>query len=405
MVQNIGESPTWLLLLPSPPSHLSLSTLRIAYGPGLTRLLKQASEVSSGSSTLVLDIAISFADSLDLGYTSLQSLFGVMYRLICVICTEQQIDLQYNNDVDARLMLFRRIPIQKEYHGEGKSDSSSVKRLFLDLETLAKTDRAWQRLCSLEGETAERLLQDFLRTRNQTFQHMPASQIERLPGGLVVHQELKQTFSTLGDGIQHHHSVAVGGTFDHLHAGHKLLLTMAALVLGPEASGYMCLTVGITGDELLKNKQYREQMQDFHERQAAVQKFMLGILELLSPKHTLEHSQTVASAGTFGRETQNILKSGLVIKYVEIFDPCGPTITDEAISALVLSAETRNGGQVVNDKRRERGWPALDVFEVDVLDAGESERSEVETQFQSKISSTDIRRRVYQQSTTANKNV
>jgi phosphopantetheine adenylyltransferase len=81
--------------------------------------------------------------------------------------------------------------------------------------------------------------------------------------------------------------------------------------------------------------------------------------------------------------------SNLVIKYVQIMDPFGPTITDESISALVISKETRSGGAAVNEKRKEKGWAPLEVFEVDVLDAGEEE---VEDETFQKLSSTEIRR-------------
>ena len=92
--------------------------------------------------------------------------------------------------------------------------------------------------------------------------------------------------------------------------------------------------------------------------------------------------------------------STITINYTEISDPFGPTITDERISALVISAETRAGGKAVNDKRREQGWAELEVFEVDVLDAAvdqdeeeEGDRKEKKS-LESKISSTEIRRRL-----------
>ena len=397
MVQNSELRPTWLLILPCPPSEISLSTLGVAYGSTFSHTLKLASEESSGVSKLVLDVAILY-DNLATEYSSLQRLFGMLYRLIAVICTEQQIDLQYDNDVDSRLMLVRTSPSQVEH----PEQNSSMQKLFIDLDTLAKTDRPWQRLCCPEGENAERILQEFMGTRREVSQHgLRQPEIERLPGGLVVCRKLPQTSSGSGAVFQHYDSVAVGGTFDHLHAGHKLLLTSTALLLDPEASAQTHLTVGITGDELLKNKQYRDQLEDFYKRQSVVQEFLLGILELMSPRHILTDVQTTEKAEPFGREVQNALKSGLIIRYVEIFDPCGPTITDEAISALVLSAETRSGGKLVNDRRRERGWSALDIFEVDVLDAGKDEDSPNDDRFQSKISSTDIRRRAHEKSAAA----
>ena len=88
---------------------------------------------------------------------------------------------------------------------------------------------------------------------------------------------------------------------------------------------------------------------------------------------------------------------------MEILDPYGPTITDPDITALVISAETRAGGEAVNNKRRDRNWPALEVFTVDVLDTEESELPQdpdMRSQdFQSKLSSTEIRSRLSQKVT------
>ena len=54
----------------------------------------------------------------------------------------------------------------------------------------------------------------------------------------------------------------------------------------------------------------------------------------------------------------------------------------------------------MNDKRKEKGWKELEVFEVDVLDAapedveGGGEGQKVKEGFADKISSTEIRRRM-----------
>ena len=393
--------PLWLLLLPRPPSEISLNTLRVAYGPGLTQALQMASNVSVGSSNVVLDVAIAYDDEPIFRYSNIQKLLGLMYRLICVICTEKSIDLQYDNDVDARLIIFRSGVINQ--HQSAPAKASQRHQKFGDLQVLAQSDRAWQHLCSLESESAESLLQNFLRTRERFLGETGRSnhiQIDRLPGGLTLHQSYPHNNSQESS-PNHHRSVAVGGTFDHLHAGHKLLLTMAALVLDPTSISGACLTVGITGDELLKNKAFKEELEDFADRQLAVQEFLLGILVLLSPNHVWDHTNRSKSTSSQSREVRNTLKSGLIIKYVEIFDPCGPTITDETITALVLSAETRDGGQVVNDKRGQKGWPALEIFEVDVLDARDTHgdsRDQTNDKFQGKISSTDIRRRIREKS-------
>ncbi|MCJ1453444.1 hypothetical protein MMC28_003791 [Mycoblastus sanguinarius] len=387
----------WLLLLPRPPSDVSLNTLRVAYGPGLTRALQDASKVSAGALTPTLDIAIAYEDYPTFKFLRVQSLLGLMYRLICVICTEQSIDLHYDNDVDARFVLFHK-------KTGSISQQAELNNSIIDLVVLARCRRAWECFCSLESESGETLAREFLKIRTEHLgQSVEAFSQYRVPGGLSI-QSTHHHNDSSEDVRRQHLSVAVGGTFDHLHAGHKLLLTMTALVLDPKSTPGRCLTVGITGDELLKKKKYQEELEDFYQRQSAIQDFLLDILEFVSPKHVLESTRDIPSSQPHGREVHNTLKSGLTIKYVEIFDPCGPTITDEAITALVLSAESRAGGKVVNDKRGEKGWLALDVFEVDVLYAGEDGdggTTGAESKFESKISSTEIRRRIHQRSATA----
>ena len=93
---------------------------------------------------------------------------------------------------------------------------------------------------------------------------------------------------------------------------------------------------------------------------------------------------------------------GLTLECYEIQDPFGPTITDPDITALVVSGETRSGGQAVNQKRSEKGWNALEVFEIDVLDAQDVDSDPSQTgDFASKISSSAIRKRMAENARTS----
>ena len=410
MAPTDSDPPCSLLLLPvHSPASPSLTTLRTAYGQGLTEALKNASSVSRRAMPTVLDIAVAYdnsssSDSLDtaIDYVRFQKLLGLMYRLICIICTEEAIDVEYDNDVDARVVFVDATGVGKDHETQAGNQTP-----LTGLETLAICRRPWRNLYSLESEDGESLLQDFLQIRanspNMARMHLD---IERLACGLIgttssrsqppgaksPHRDWKQ-----------HPSIAVGGTFDHLHAGHKLLLTVTALLLDRDpnsaSSGNRVLTIGITGDELLRKKKYLDQLQEWNERQAGVGQFLIGLLQMKLPTEALKSSRSLSNPDTGARIVREEFESGVVIDYVEIFDAFGPTITDESISALVISGETRSGGQAVNDRRKAKGWSLLEVFEVDVLDAkvgddaGSSNR--VEENYEGKISSTEIRRRLH----------
>ena len=59
----------------------------------------------------------------------------------------------------------------------------------------------------------------------------------------------------------------LGGTFDHMHLGHKLLLTQACLLTRDT------LHVGVTGDALLQNKQYAQFIEPYATRAQRVKEF------------------------------------------------------------------------------------------------------------------------------------
>ncbi|KAL8730871.1 MAG: hypothetical protein Q9166_003798 [cf. Caloplaca sp. 2 TL-2023] len=401
-----GCEPVWLLILPRLPREATLSNINSLYASTISQVLQKAADISSSLSTVtVLDIALPCFENNSLEpfhYSELQNLLGQLYKLICLLCAENSIDVQYGNDVDARLLLFKD-PHDSDRLGDAAQavkDSSSIGPL-VSLRQLARCGRFWQRVCSVDDEDGEALLQVFLKLRSESF--------DESKGKIVVERFASRRSSTAPDNTTtapahkevpraHYDAVAVGGTFDHLHVGHKLLLSMTALVLNanvqPGASKKRSIFVGITGDKLLENKQFSEHLQDWHQRQAAVQTFLLAFLAVDPPSMQSSSSPQEASEGNQQRIVSNTLPSGLTIEYIEIFDAFGPTITDESISALVLSGETRAGGKAVNEKRTEKKWPALDVFEVDVLNSTTPTSDQATHGFQNKLSSTEIRRKL-----------
>ena len=409
-----AHAPLWLLLLPSPPFNVSSKAMRAVYGPPLTQALRKVSKTSTFATVALLDIAIACPELLsDLQiprtshYANLQRLFGQMYKLICLICMQESIDAQFGNDVDARVLLFNGDTENSLKEAtEAHRESYLFEGPIVSLQALALCQRPWQYLCVTDDHEGDVLLSVFQRLRKTWFEGMEQKLvIERLHSGsemkTAIHHSPQN--SSAGEApLRRHYSVAVGGTFDHLHAGHKLLLTMTALVLELfTRSGDLqnrTLTIGITGDKLLKKKEFADVLQSWDKRQACVRQFLLSLHELSASAHAVTPTKHLTGSDTLGKAVQDELKSGLTIKYVELFDAFGPTITDEAISALVVSGETRAGGKAVNDERKNKGWSTLQVFEVDVLDA--EDKDDVETHadndgFLNKISSTDIRRRLH----------
>ncbi|CAK9865134.1 unnamed protein product [Sphagnum jensenii] len=155
--------------------------------------------------------------------------------------------------------------------------------------------------------------------------------------------------------IQQHNlfsAVVLGGTFDRLHAGHHLLLKAAA-ELAREL-----VVVGISTGPMLVNKELAHLIQPFDVRRAAVEKYIKSV------------------------------KPGLEVQIEPIVDAYGPSITDEALEAIVVSQETMKGGEAVNKKRAERGLSQLQVKVVDLV---------VEEGCSEKVSSTLLRQRDAQQ--------
>lgn len=392
-----------LLLLPQHPAPATVSTLNAAYRSSLSAVL---SDLKTSSTKTKLTIALASSkvhDRLKAPrsqiYNEVEKLLGGVYSLICSICAKEDIDItsQLPGAVDFSIIVLDYDPTR--FLNKSLSRDVSLGLLaggpIVELPLFAITQRQWNRVFSVEGEGGQSLLGDFLHFANGISPPLRA-EFKMVSGGVSMVQSASPSIQLKSS--TSHIVVAVGGTFDHLHAGHKLLLTATALLLQP-AAGLQDpprrLIIGITGDELLKNKKYAEYLQSWEERQNGVVEFLISILSFtLSDQE--EAIEIVSLRTSHGPEIHTKLKAcSINIECVEIQDAYGPTITDENVTALVVSGETMSGGQAVNDKRVEKGWKSLDVYEVEVLDAQDGPETPLKSDdFASKISSTAIRKQM-----------
>lgn len=154
--------------------------------------------------------------------------------------------------------------------------------------------------------------------------------------------------------FHHYETAAVGGTFDHIHDGHKILVLMTIFATSKR------LIVGITGPELLKNKKFSEMLELYELRQAKLVKYI-----------------------------QKHISGNTRIETFEINDVCGPTGYIKGIDALVVSRESAKGGDFVNKYRKEHGFPELGIVTINVIGGD----GNPDNNWKGKLSSTDIRQK------------
>ncbi|XP_076826453.1 bifunctional coenzyme A synthase [Brachyhypopomus gauderio] len=153
--------------------------------------------------------------------------------------------------------------------------------------------------------------------------------------------------------IETYGDVVVGGTFDRLHGAHKTLLNICCLLANRR------FVIGVSDQELLKNKVLRELIEPYTRRVQRLREFLSDV------------------------------KPSLQYDMVPLSDPFGPSITDTHLQCIVVSEETRRGGEAVNRKRVENGLSELVLFEIPLIK--DAHHTDIEEE---KISSSSLRARL-----------
>jgi pantetheine-phosphate adenylyltransferase len=126
--------------------------------------------------------------------------------------------------------------------------------------------------------------------------------------------------------------VAVGGTFDELHRGHKALLNMAFDV-GDK------VVIGLSSDMFVSKMGKPHKTAPYDERRKELSIFL-------------------ADSGLTKRA-----------EIVTLDDPFGRTMASEGLEALVVSKETQKIAEKINEKRQKAGLSPLEIVAVNMVPA------------------------------------
>ena len=141
----------------------------------------------------------------------------------------------------------------------------------------------------------------------------------------------------------------MGGTFDHLHDGHKFLLR-TALKLSHN------IEIGLTSQNLLKNKKAASKLEDYNTRETNLKNFICSLTDL----------------------------SRVNIVEIKNWDDMAKYSQDPDYEGLILSQETYSNAVKLNELREEKGLNPLVLIVIPLIKDKSNQ----------KISSTAIREKL-----------
>jgi pantetheine-phosphate adenylyltransferase len=124
--------------------------------------------------------------------------------------------------------------------------------------------------------------------------------------------------------------VAVGGTFDQLHKGHKALL-MKAFEVGEQ------VVIGLCSDEF--------------------------VAKMGKPHVTASYKDRMEDLRAFLKD----LRLNRNAEIVSLDDPYGTAISDRSLEALIVSQETEKITLKINDVRVKAGLPLLEIIVINMV--------------------------------------
>ena len=130
--------------------------------------------------------------------------------------------------------------------------------------------------------------------------------------------------------------IALGGTFDIIHAGHIALLDKGFSISEK-------VIIGLTSDELAEKKG-KKLVNSFQIRYSTLE----SLLKEKFPRSLFE--------------------------IVELDNDFGPAVIDGNVNALVVSEETRSKGELLNKLRLEQGQPPVTIIIVPMVLAKDGSR-------------------------------
>ena len=123
-------------------------------------------------------------------------------------------------------------------------------------------------------------------------------------------------------------TIALGGTFEILHKGHRKLLSKA-FQLGDK------IIIGLTSDEFVSKTQKKHVVSNYDER----------------------HENLIAFLSRIGISNR--------VRIIRLEDPYGPTINDDQIDGIVTSRETMKTALEINKIRNQRKFRPLQIYVID----------------------------------------